>query len=102
MSAHRAPLDASGGRSTSGHDLQLACGIIDRAGVLPVLERHFTAETGRHRTLGLKALLVACQLNALTRHHKGHLIEVARIINALTDDQRAWAWSRRARSGPNL
>ena len=57
MSAHRAPLDAAGGRPTTGHDLQLACGIIDRAGVLPVLEPHFTAETGRHRTLGLKALM---------------------------------------------
>lgn len=88
MSAHRAPLDASGGRASSGHDLQLANGIIDRAGVLPVLEPDFTAETGRHRTLGLKALLVACQLNGLSRHHKGHLIEVARIINALSDEQR--------------
>jgi hypothetical protein len=26
---------------------------------------------------------------ALSRHHKGHLIEVARVINALTDQQRA-------------
>ena len=32
---------------------------------------------------------MACQLNALVRHHKAHLIEVARIINALTDDQRS-------------
>jgi hypothetical protein len=55
---------------------------------MEALEPSFVAETGRHRVLGLKALLVACQLNALARHHKGHLIEVARVINALTDDQR--------------
>jgi hypothetical protein len=70
------------------HELQLAVGIIDRSGVVAVLEPHFAADTGRHRVLGLKALLVGCQLNALARHHKGHLIEVARVINALTDEQR--------------
>jgi hypothetical protein len=32
---------------------------------------------------------VACQLNALARHHRGHLIEVARVINAMTDEQRS-------------
>ncbi len=89
MSRHRAPLDATGGRPTTGHELQLACGIVDRAGVVDALEPYFVAEVGRHRTLKLKALLVACQLNALSRHHKGHLIDVARVINALTDQQRA-------------
>jgi hypothetical protein len=88
MTGHRAPLDGSGGRPTTGHELQLVLGIIDRSGVVTALEPHFTAETGRNRVLGLKALLVACQLNALARHHKGHLIEVARVINALTDEQR--------------
>ena len=86
--SRRAPLDASGGRPTTGHELQLACGIVDRAGVVPVLEPHFDAEVGRHRTISLRGLLVACQLNGLVRHHKAHLIEVARVINALTDDQR--------------
>ncbi len=56
--------------------------------VVPVLEAHFTAEVGRHRTISLRGLLVACQLNALVRHHKAHLIEVARVINAMTDKQR--------------
>jgi hypothetical protein len=46
------------------------------------------AELGRHRIIKLKAFLVVCQLNALARHHRGHLIEIARVINALTDDQR--------------
>jgi hypothetical protein len=66
----------------------LASGIVHRAGVVPVLDSYFTAEVGRHHTIPLRALLVACQLNALVRHHKAHLIEVARLINALTDDQR--------------
>ncbi|MHB8465724.1 MAG: hypothetical protein ACYDH6_23705 [Acidimicrobiales bacterium] len=88
MSRVRAPLDASGGRATSAHELQLACGIVDRSGVVDVLEPHMTADVGRHRTISLRGLLVACQLNALVRHHHAHLIEVARIINALTDDQR--------------
>lgn len=89
MTRNRAPLDATGGRATSTQDLQLASGIVDRSGVVETLEPFFTADTGRHRVLGLRALLVACQLNALSRHHKAHLIEVARIINALTADQRA-------------
>lgn len=86
---HRAPLDTTGGRLTTAHDLQIAVGIVNRSGMLEVLEPLFVADVGRHRTLKLKAFLVACQLNALVRHHRGHLIEVARVINALTDDQRA-------------
>ena len=83
----RPPLDAAG-RPTTAHELQLACGIVDRSGVVPVLRPHMDAEVGRHRTISLRGLLVACQLNALARHHKAHLIGVARVINALTDDQR--------------
>jgi len=84
----RPPLDA-GGRPTTTHELQLACGIVDRSGVVPVLAPHMDAEVGRHRTISLRGLLVSCQLNALARHHRAHLIGVARVINALTDDQRA-------------
>jgi len=32
--------------------------------------------------------LVACQLNAFHRHHQAHLVEVTRVLNALTDEQR--------------
>jgi hypothetical protein len=46
------------------------------------------SEVGRHRTISVRGLLVACQLNALARHHKGHLVEVARVINAMTEEQR--------------
>ena len=37
----------------------------------------------------LEALLVVFQVNALHRHHQAHLVEAARVFNALTDDQRA-------------
>jgi hypothetical protein len=56
--------------------------------VVPVLAGMLDAEVGRHRTLTVRGLLVACQLNAMGRHHRAHLIEVARLINALTDVQR--------------
>ena len=88
MNRSRPPLDASGGRPTTAHDLQLASGIVDRSGVVPVLEPEFDSQVGRHRTISLRGLLISCQLNALVRHHKAHLIEIARIINAMTDEQR--------------
>lgn len=86
---HRAPIDAGGGRATANTDLQIACRVIDRADVAAILSQLLDAEVGRHRTISVRGLLVACQLNALARHHRAHLVEVARIINALTDDQRA-------------
>ncbi len=85
----RAPLDANGGRATSSTDLQIACRVVDRAGVVPVLTPLIDAEVGRHRTISVRGLLVACQLNALARHHRAHLVEVARTINAMTDEHRA-------------
>jgi hypothetical protein len=84
----RAPVDAHGGRATSSTDLQIACRVVDRSGVVPVLSPLLDAELGRHRTIGGRGLLVACQLNALARHHRAHVVEAARIINSLTDDQR--------------
>jgi len=44
---------------------------------------------GRPRTLPLEAFLVAAQLNALHRHHQGHLVEITRTLNALTTEQLA-------------
>ncbi|HEX6395665.1 MAG TPA: hypothetical protein VFZ97_19705 [Acidimicrobiales bacterium] len=87
--SRRAPIDANGGRATANTDLQIACRVVDQSGVVPVLNELLDAEVGRHRTISVRGLLVACQLNALARHHRAHLVEVARIINALTDDQRA-------------
>lgn len=84
----RAPLDGTGGRATSNTDMQIASRIVDRAGVLAPLSPLMDAAVGRHR-ISLRGLLVACQLNALARHHRAHLVEVARIINAMTDEQRS-------------
>jgi hypothetical protein len=84
----RAPLDSTGGRPTTSVDLRIACRIVDRSGVVPILSRLLDAEVGRHRTITVRGVLTACQLNAMARHHRAHLIEVARTINALTDEQR--------------
>jgi hypothetical protein len=46
------------------------------------------AAVGRPRHLSLLGFLVACQLNAIDRHHQGHLVEVARTLNAITARQR--------------
>lgn len=86
----RAPVDADGRRPTSHADLQVACRVADRSGAIPVLTSLVDSEVGRPRTISVRALLVAAQLNALARHHKGHLVEVARVINAMTNEQRAW------------
>src|ERR1019366_2664829 len=85
----RAPIDADGGRQTASTDLQIACRVVDRSGAVPVLTSLVDSEVGRHRTISVRAILVACQPNALARHHKAHLVEVARVINAMNDDQRA-------------
>ena len=58
-----------------------------RSGLVEVLAPCIETEVGRPRLLGLEALLVVFQLNALHRHHQAHLVEAARILNALTDEQ---------------
>jgi hypothetical protein len=63
--------------------------VIEKSGVLSVLTPLLETGVGRPRTLPLQALLVAAQLNALHRHHQGHLVEIARILNAMTPEQRA-------------
>ena len=84
----RAPLDSTGGRSTSGAELNLARQLIERSGIVGVLGPLIDAEVGRPRHLSLLGFLVSCQLNALNRHHQGHLVEVARTLNSLTNGQR--------------
>ena len=84
----RAPLDTAGGRPTSTVELNMARRVIEDSGILEVLRPLIDADVGRPRKLSLLGLLVGCQLNALSRHHQAHLVEVARIINALTEDQR--------------
>jgi hypothetical protein len=85
---NRAPLDLGGGRPTSGADLNVARQVIIGSGVLDALSPLIELGVGRPRHLSLLGLLVACQLNALGRHHQAHLVEVARTLNALTEAQR--------------
>src|SRR5713101_1992992 len=69
--------------------MQTALRIVQRSGVVDVLGPDFDHAVGRPRALTLVGFLVAAQLNALARHHRGRLADVARVLNALTDDQRA-------------
>jgi len=85
----RAPIDTVGGRATGETDLQVARQLISKAGVLRLLTPLLETGLGRPRTLPLEAFLVAAQLNALQRHHQGHLVEIARILNAMTPEQHA-------------
>ncbi len=84
----RAPIDTSGGRPTTTAELETALGIIHRSGVLPLLGARLEHGAGRPSTLSLLGFLVGAQLNGLRRHHQGHLVEIARVLNALSDDQR--------------
>ena len=56
--------------------------------MLPLLETRLEYGAGRPRTLRLLGFLVGAQINGLRRHHQGHLVEIARVLNALSDDQR--------------
>jgi hypothetical protein len=84
----RAPIDTTGGRPTSGAELSIARQLVARSGIVAALTPAIDADVGRPRHLSLEGLLVGFQLNALRRHHNGHLVEVARVLNALTDEQR--------------
>ena len=84
----RAPLDLGGGRPTSGSELNIARQVIIRSGVVDALSPLIDSGIGRPRHLSLLGLLVACQLNALGRHHQAHLVEVARTLNAMREAQR--------------
>lgn len=85
----RAPLDTCSGQVTGETDLQVARQVIDKSGVLAVLSPILESGVGRPWTLSLQGFLVAAQLNALHRHHQGHLVEIARILNAMTPGQLA-------------
>jgi hypothetical protein len=85
---NRPPLDIDGQRAPSVEELSLARQVISRSGLVEALEPHLDPGTGRPRRLPLEALLVALQANALHRHHQGHLVDVARLLNAMSDEQR--------------
>jgi hypothetical protein len=84
----RGPLDLSGGRPPSHEEFEIARQVVAKSGVVAAIERELEHDTGRPRVLALVALLVAFQINALRRHHQAHLVEAARVLNAMTDEQR--------------
>jgi hypothetical protein len=83
----RASLDVTPDRTVNAGELEIACQVIRRSGVLKVLEPLVIEETGRKRRLSLEALLVALQLNAMRRNHRAHLVQVTRVLNSLSQDQ---------------
>ena len=84
----RPPLDTDGHRRPSANELALARQIVRRSGVVEALSPYVDSDTGRRRRLPFEALLVALQANALQRHHQAHLVDVARLLNALSDKER--------------
>jgi hypothetical protein len=84
----RPELDTTGGRQTTPEEFSIARQLIRNSQLLAGLSPLLEVEQGRPRHLSLEGLLVALQLNALHRHHQAHLVEVARILNAMTTDQR--------------
>src|SRR5438874_35822 len=85
----RAAIDTSGGRRPTDSELRVAIDLIQRSGVIETLRPRLDSPVGRPRALSLQGFLVAAQLNAFARHHAAHLTEIARTVNALSDDQRS-------------
>jgi hypothetical protein len=84
----RAPLDTSGGREPTAEEFEIAVQVIHKSGVVERLESHLIHDVGLPRQLSLRALMVAFQLNALQRHHRAHLVQAARVLNAMSEEQR--------------
>jgi hypothetical protein len=78
----------TGRRRPTTDEFSLERQIVRRSGVVDALSPRIDASVGRPRQLPLEALLVAFQINALQRSHQAHLIDVARLLNALDDEQR--------------
>lgn len=85
----RRSLDTEGRRGVSSGDFMIACSLIHKSGVLEVLAPLVDSDVGRPRYLSLEGFLVALQLNASYPHHDAHLVEVARLLNSMTDEQRS-------------
>jgi len=84
----RAPLDVAADHPVGTAEFETAHQLIAKSGLVARLEPVLVAEAGRPRELSLEAFLVAFQINALRRHHQAHLVEAARVLNAMTDRQR--------------
>jgi hypothetical protein len=89
-SGTRRPPPGSGNRgwTPSDQDFRDAVWIVDRSGVVPIIEAAVDSPTGRPRALSVKALYVAAQLNALRRPRWARVSDIADVIASLTEDQR--------------
>ena len=83
----RAPLDVTG-RPTSATEFAQAIRVVDRSQIVPALIPYVEAQVGRPCTFTLRGLLVVMVINGARRHHVAHLVELARIVNGLTESQR--------------
>jgi len=84
----RSAIDAGGGVQPSVEEFSIARQVIKKSRLVAALEPHVDSEVGRPRHLSLEGLLVAMQINALRRHHRAHIVQAARTLNAMTPEQR--------------
>jgi hypothetical protein len=63
--------------------------VVAKSGIVQSLSPLINTELGRPRELTLEAFFVALQLNALSQHHKAHLVAAARILNSMSPEQLA-------------
>jgi hypothetical protein len=84
----RPRLDLDDGRPTSADELFAARALIARSELLAALSPLLDSEVGRPRHLSLEGLFVAMLLNARRKNHHALLIDVARVLNAMSDEQR--------------
>lgn len=67
----------------------MAVGIVDTSGVVAPLEAALDKVKRRPRTIPVQAFVVGCVLNGIEKGHVPQVIEVARTLNSLTDQQRS-------------
>jgi hypothetical protein len=83
----RAPIDTSRGHAPTDAEFRRARDIVACSRVLDPLRRKLDSRTGRPRSLTLEAFLMLLAINGLRRHHQGHVVSLARILNSLTPSQ---------------
>src|SRR3989442_24520 len=87
----RRPPPATGdpGAPPTSSEFTHALRIVDVSGVLPVVKRALDRPTGRPRTLTVRGMFVAMQVNGLRQHHAAHLVQIAQVLSSMTSEQRA-------------
>ncbi len=81
--SRRSAVDVSGGAQPSTEEFSIARQVVKKSRLVAALEAHVGSKVGRPRHLSLEGLLVAMQVNALRRHHRAHVVQAARTLNAM-------------------